>query len=468
MAVSRTKLVVAGAATLVGGYFLVILAGHKTIAPPPGTRNAYYVSTSGSATATGNLGSPLTLAAALKKAGPGDLVVLSEGDYSATPFAPDSSGKPGAPVTYVGNIGDQSTGAVTLAGFKTARQWLTFKGIRFKGGHTLVRNGGMTASRLTFVSCTLPDIRFFGAQDCRLSKCTVGSVGSTAGTTIAFEGGTAYGGEWIDIPLGGGVSVAMRDTLEDCVIHLGTIGYKGIHIATCTVSPVFRRCQIDGLLKSDGETTQAIAIYNTRGAVFEDCRVDIELAPGYASASAADALWLRDSTQFATFRRDTFNLGTKSPRAPGVKFDLTRTGHFATDQTYGLTWDACVIRASAGCRIQAIGNRAPSNTITGSTLEHLAGGPVLTLQGCGAGENPQNVYRNWNVTANRFVTSGSTVIRLDKSGYCTFAPAATFAWDWNAYIASGSAPWDGRTLATMRSSYGLEAHSTLSAATGTP
>ena len=97
------------AASWCGLFGMVIAGSMLTGVTAAYASTTYTVDNTGSCSDT--TGTPFcTIAAAAKKAQPGDTVLVNAGTYPATSVTPANSGTPGSPITFTANQGVTITG----------------------------------------------------------------------------------------------------------------------------------------------------------------------------------------------------------------------------------------------------------------------------------------------------------------------------------------------------------------------
>jgi parallel beta-helix repeat protein len=142
------------AATWCGLSGIVITVGMLTSVTPAHASTTYVVDNSGSCSDT--TGQPFcTIAAAAKKAQPGDTVLVNAGTYPATSVNPTNSGTAGSPITFAANQGVTITGgaAGTRAFALSGKSYITIRGFTITGtpsyGISVSGGGNITISNNT-------------------------------------------------------------------------------------------------------------------------------------------------------------------------------------------------------------------------------------------------------------------------------------------------------------------------------
>ena len=135
-----------GGLVIAGSILTGVTAAHAS--------TTYTVDNTGSCSDT--TGAPFcTIAAAAKKAQPGDTVLVNAGTYPATSVTPTNSGTPGSPITFTANQGVTITGgAAGMKGFAlSGKSYITIQGFTITGtpsyGISVSGGGNITISNNT-------------------------------------------------------------------------------------------------------------------------------------------------------------------------------------------------------------------------------------------------------------------------------------------------------------------------------
>lgn len=368
--------------------------------------------------ATFNVTNDATLTSANNSVFPGDIVLLSPGTYTGA-IAPARSGLAFSPIVYMGATGDSSAvkvGGITLK----AKSYVTVKWLRNNGPLSMECPGvGETDASIRFVQPVGDSIYFVrqigpvaitGASDFTLQSmvCGVGNTPTNGGFEIVAATKQSGGGGYPSVSQPAGLDIEIRSMnglVQDVRAYYGgsSGSATGNHAYVTNMQGcTFRRFAFLGYFPTVGSGAACMISYRTMWNTFEDCSWRTK---NTSAANNCHLFFLRDSSSFNTFTRDTIeNLSTSTRE---VLVNISGSGTVTGPETsYGNTFDACVFRGDFEARWQSWFRRGRVvNTIINTTH------PLITGFG-----TPNTEWADSMVFEHNTVHAPNAAMAFDQSG----------------------------------------------------
>ena len=304
----------------------------------PAWAATYYLSPGGNDTNAGTSGAPWqTLAKANSMLQPGDVVLIQSGSYSGG-IVPARDGGASSRITYIGQL--SSPGSIVVASIDlSGRSYVSVKGVTSTGSVNLNASQSGVAARydsLLYVSAQ-SDLSMCGAWNSHVGHSSIGTGDVTDKLRIDLGGDASH------------LTITRYSSIEDNVFNLGGVTGGAMislaHMRECT----FSRNTVVATAPSGDADTHFFMNYRVKNCTFTDNNFTYK---NYGSGDLY-GLYLRDSSRYNVFVRDTFTVHPSSTRAMVVQF--AASGAYNDWLTAGDGLGSCAYNEWYNCYFKADG-----------------------------------------------------------------------------------------------------------------